>query len=170
MAESETSADEVIIRYTKPEDATEMRKWFEEKKVLQWFPCLDAWEIDDSVQRWVSFYRYRCSLSAEINGKAVGICTLYLQPYRRLMHQCEFGIIVDRNHRGKGIGEKLLRSLMKMAKEKFQIEDLCLQVYYGNPAVRLYERLGFVEYGRQDHWIKEPNGDYIGRIFMQRPL
>jgi putative acetyltransferase len=59
---------------------------------------------------------------------------------------------------------------MKLAKDPFEIELLCLQVYIGNPALRLYERLGFEEYGRQEQWIKEPNGEYVGRIFMQRSI
>lgn len=158
----------VTIRYTLPEDAQAMRQWFEEPGILRWFPCWDPWEIDESVQRWISFSRYRASLTAEMDGKAVGICTLYLQPYRKLVHHCELGIIVSKEMRGKGLGDYLMRSLMKLAKEQFSIEWLSLQVYTDNPAIRLYQRLGFEEYGRQDCWIKELDGSYVGRIYMQR--
>jgi len=59
---------------------------------------------------------------------------------------------------------------MHLAKDKFRIELLHLQVYAENPAVRLYQRLGFTEFGRQNQWIKEIDGTYTGRVFMERFL
>ncbi|HSX04724.1 MAG TPA: GNAT family protein, partial [Rhabdochlamydiaceae bacterium] len=59
--------------------------------------------------------------------------------------------------------------LMKLAKEKFNIELLHLEVYEHNPAVRLYKRLGFKEFGIQRHFIKEDD-KYVGKIYMQRNL
>ncbi|MCB1135625.1 MAG: GNAT family N-acetyltransferase [Chlamydiia bacterium] len=160
----------VTIRYTRMEDARDIRPWFDESEIIRWFPCIDTWEVDDSLHRWVSFCRYRASLSAVCDGKVVGLCTLYLQPYRKLIHHCELGIIVAPSMRGRGVGTALMTELEKLAREQFKIEVLSLQVYYGNPAIRLYERMGFVEYGRQDKWIREPDGEYTGRIFMQKEL
>lgn len=163
------SIDGLKIRLTKQEDAKVMRPWFDDKEILRWFPMLEDKEIDDSVMRWVSFARYDCSLTAEYEGEVCGISTLYLQPYKKLMHQCEFGIIVGPSFRGKGIGSLLLNSLMYMAKTKFNIEILHLQVYGGNPAMRLYKRFGFKEFGRQEGWIKE-EGEFLSRVFMERYL
>lgn len=157
------------IRYTEPGDAVQLREWFKETEILRWFPMADEPEIEDSVHRWISFYRYKCSLTAVLNGLPVGLATLYLQPYRKLAHQCEFGIIVAPGVRGKGVGTKLLNSLFHLAKEQFRIEMIQLQVYTDNPAIHLYKRLGFREFGRQTHWIKD-NGEYVGRIFMERFL
>ena len=58
---------------------------------------------------------------------------------------------------------------MHLAKEKFKIELLHLQVYAENPAMNLYKRFGFKEFGRQESWIKEENR-YVGRVFMERFL
>lgn len=157
------------VRYTEPGDAKYLREWFNEKEILKWFPMADDPEIDDSVQRWVGFYRYKCSLTATMNGVPCGLATLYLQPYRKLAHQCEFGIIVGPGYRNKGVGTFLLKNLMHLAKEHFNIELLQLQVYQDNPAIHLYQRLGFKEFGRQTHWLKD-NGVYVGRIFMERFL
>ena len=44
---------------------------------------------------------------------------------------------------------------MHLAKDQFRIELLHLQVYSENPAIHLYERMGFKEFGRQIAWIKE---------------
>ena len=100
---------------------------------------------------------------------ARGLTTLYLQPYRKLAHQCEFGIIVGEGYRNKGVGNELIKNLINLAKNFFlHIELLHLQVYDGNPATRLYERWGFKEFGRQSHWIKEAPNDYRARVFMER--
>ena len=76
-----------------------------------------------------------------------GLSTLYLQPYRKLAHQCEFGIIVGAGHRNMGVGGDLIKNIMHLGKTHFHIELLHLQVYAENPVIRLYRRCGFREYG-----------------------
>lgn len=168
--EKEAAPDSIEIRYTDLADGSYLKQWLLEPSVGRWFPVYDAPEIDDAVRRWVGFSRYHCSLTALKDGVPCGIATLYLQPYRKLAHQCEFGIIVGQQHRGKGVGTELLKNLMHLAKTKFNIELLHLQVYSENPAIHLYSRLGFVQFGHQDKWIKEIDGTYTGRIFMEKAL
>jgi len=155
------------IRYTEPGDAKYLKEWLMDPQVGRWFPMLDELEIDDAVNRWIGFCRYKCSLTATMNGIPVGLTTLYLQPYRKLAHQCEFGIIVDGEQRNKGIGTHLMKNLIHLAKTNFRIELLHLQVYQDNPAKRLYERFGFTSFGVQTKWIKEPSGEYVAREFME---
>ncbi len=160
----------VGIRFTELSDGKQLGQWLREPGVLRWFPMADDVEIDHAVQHWVGFSRWRCSLTATINGVPVGLATLYLQPYKKLAHQCEFGIIVDPEQRNRGIGGYLIEQLAKLAKENFKIELLHLQVYANNPAIRLYKRLGFTEFGMQKGWIKETDGTYVGRTFMEKYL
>ena len=47
-------------------------------------------------------------------------------------------IATDKNHRGKGIGKKLLQSTIENAEG-----DIALHVDADNPAKKLYEKLGF---------------------------
>lgn len=157
------------VRYTEMSDAVYMKEWFMEPNILRWFPMTEYPEIDDSVNRWLSFSRYKCSLTAMIDGVPCGIATLYIQPYRKLRHQSEFGIIVSGKCRNQGIGSHLLRNLMHLGKTYFNLELLHLQVYSENPAMRLYQRFGFREFGRQTHWIKD-DGIYVARVFMERFL
>jgi putative acetyltransferase len=159
----------IEVRYTEPEDAKYLKSWLMDPSVQFWFPMADEVEIDDAVMRWIAFYRYKCSLTITKEGVPCGIATLYLQPYRRLAHQCEFGIIIGTDYRNMGIGSYLMSSIMHLAKEKFKIELLHLQVYAENPAMKLYKRFGFEEFGRQNAWIKEENR-YVGRVFMERFL
>ncbi len=163
-----TSIEGVEIRYTDLDDGKDLYQWLLEPDIGRWFPMCDEVETEDAVQRWIGFARYKCSLTAVIDNKPVGLTTLYLQPYKKLAHQCEFGIIVSQEHRGKGIGTELMHHLIHLAKTNFKIELLHLQVYGGNPAIRLYERLGFTEFGRQNQWIKEDDGSFTARLFMER--
>lgn len=162
--------DGLSIRYTEPGDAEHVRKWLSDPTVASWFPMDNAAEIEHAAQLWVSFHKVQSSITAIIDNVPVGIATLYLQAYKKLLHQAEFGIIVSPDWRNKGIGTFLIKSLMRLAKEKFHIELLHLQVYAENPAIRLYKRMGFREFGKQTHWIKERDGKYVGRIFMERFL
>lgn len=169
MNQDETLPPGLEIRYTEESDGKYMREWLLDPEISRWFPMANALEVDDAVARWISFYKYKCSLTAVFHGVPCGIATLYLQPYRKLAHQSEFGIIVGKGFRNIGVGGHLLRMLMRLAKEQFHVELLHLQVYAENPAMRLYKRLGFREFGRQNCWIKEEDA-YVGRIFMERFL
>jgi RimJ/RimL family protein N-acetyltransferase len=159
----------VEIRYTEAEDGKYLKQWLMESTTGCWFPMDDEIEVDDAVIRWIAFYQYKCSLTITKDGIPCGLATLYLQPYRKIAHQCEFGIIIGQEYRNQGIGSCLLNAIMHLAKEKFKIELLHLQVYAINPAMNLYKRFGFTEFGRQNTWIKEKDG-YQGRIFMERLL
>jgi putative acetyltransferase len=108
-------------------------------------------------------------LTALWDGVPCGNATLYLQPYKKLAHQCLFAIIVDEKYRGKGVGRKLMIELMERAKNIFKIELLHLEVYEGNPAIHLYRDLGFTQYGVQKHFVKD-NGVYRAKILMQKKL
>ena len=157
------------FRLTVPEDASYLTRWLQEPGVLRWFPMMNQVEIDDAVRIWMNYAKLQAALTAEIDNVSCGMANLYLQPYKKFAHQCLFAIIVDEKFRGKGVGKALLEQLMKHAKDKFSIEILHLEVYDGNPAIHLYERLGFARYGAQNSFIKE-DGTYTAKILMQKYL
>ena len=167
----EGDPEEVDIRYTQESDAAHIKQWLLEPGVLRWFPMYNDLEVEDAAVRWAGFSKFNCSLTAFDVASSVpcGIVTLYLQPYKKVAHHCEFGIIVAGGYRGQGVGSMLLKNAINLAKNKFNIELLSLQVYEENPAIRLYTRFGFKEYGRQTHWIKEDKG-YRARIFMEHHI
>jgi len=157
------------LRYSTLEDGPYLGKWLMEPDTMLSYPMRTETEINDATQRWISFSKFKCSLTATINGEPCGLSTLYLQPYRTLAHQCEFGIIVGNQFRGQGVGGQLIKNILHLGKNYFNIELLHLQVQAHNPAIRLYRRFGFREFGRQTHWLKD-EGIYRGRVFMERFL
>jgi putative acetyltransferase len=158
------------VRYAVEEDGEYWRQWLHEPGVLRWFPMIGENEIEESVNRMKAHCRYRCVLTAVYNGEVAGIAYLNLHPYRKISHHCLITIIVGGKFRGQGIGSTLLEHLDRLAKEGFGLEILHLEVYEGNPAIRLYRRVGYREFGFQSHWIKESEGEYRGKIFMAKNL
>ena len=163
------SKNPLNIRLTHADDAIHLAQWLSKSDILRWFPMYDAREIEDAVRIWISYSRLHAGLTAEWEGSPCGLANLYIQPFKKLKHTCLFSIIVKQEMRGKGVGKALIEQLCTMAKEKFHIEILHLEVYEGNPAKKLYERLGFKEFGFQPKFIKEEKG-YIGKIFMEKCL
>jgi GNAT superfamily N-acetyltransferase len=82
------------------------------------------------------------------DGQAVG---------RRLAARTGEGILlVDiallASHRNRGIGARLIQELMDGCRRDGSA--LCLQVLRGNPALRLYQRMGFIETGADEMYIQ----------------
>ncbi len=157
------------IRFAQKSDGKYLEKWLDES-VLQWFPMCNKAEVADAVNIWMSFTQYRAVLTAEIDKKPVGSALIYLQSYVKLAHQALFAIIIDKDYRGKGVGTTLINELIKIAKERFKLEILHLEVYETNPAIHLYERFGFKKYGVHKKFLKDQNGKYYDKILMQKNI
>jgi RimJ/RimL family protein N-acetyltransferase len=86
---------------------------------------------------------------------------------RRSAHSAEFGITVARAWQCKGLGTEMIRALLAWATRHPTLEKVCLQVFATNPRARaLYQRLGFVEEGRQAGQAKFGPGRYADNIHM----
>lgn len=160
---------ELTIRPSLVEDTRFLAEWLSEPGILKWFPMQDKKEIDDAIRLWMGYIHYGSALTALWNGTPCGCINLYVQFCRKIAHQALFAIIVSKNFRKRGVGTALIQEMERFAKEKFKLEILQLEVYEGNPAISLYEKLGFTSFGIQTHFIKE-NGSYLGKIFMQKLL
>lgn len=157
----------VVIRPSLKEEGKYVKQWLSDPVIIRWFPLYDEREIDDTVQVWEGCQAIGASLTAYRGEEVVGIANLYIQPYEKLAHQCLFCIIVHPDHRNTGVGGALIDELCKLAKEKFHVTILHLEVYKENPAIHLYERKGFIQYGVHQKFIREASG-YIDKIMMEK--
>lgn len=158
-----------VIRFTQRTEFFYLKIWFEEQpSVLPWFPMQTDLEIIESINYWAYFCSLGGGLTYLIDGKVVGMAILNFSYYQKQKHQALISIIVAPKARGKGVGRQLLYALEKLAKTK-GLQQLHLEVYEGNPAIKLYLRSGYKVFGAQNRWTKE-NNSYLGKILMQKEL
>ena len=104
---------------------------------------------------------------AEANGKAVGMANARNRG-GRLHHTAGLGFFVRRAYRGQGIGSEMMMELETQAR-KNGVEVLYLEVYSISPAIELYKRLGYTEYGRLPGGIKY-RGGYVDTVSMYKRI
>ena len=108
---------------------------------------------------------------AFVDGKIVGSAGIErVGIHKKLSHRCDFGIVVDKEYWGLGIGKALTLASIECAK-KAGYEQMELEVVSDNfKAVELYKKVGFVEYGRNPRDFKSRISGYQEVIYMRLEL
>ncbi len=78
-----------------------------------------------------------------------------------------FAVLPD--HRGKGVGTRLLARFAETANRR-GAKQLLLEMRRGNPAERLYRGFGFVQIGERPKYYRQGNGERIDALTFSRPL
>ncbi len=104
-----------------------------------------------------------------IENRLIGICNIdrNFESRKRELHTGIFGISVNKNYRGEGIGYELAKITIEEAKKKIKgLRMVILDVYEPNTAARsLYKKLSFIEAGMipQACFYR---GQYVGKETM----
>ena len=107
---------------------------------------------------------------AEQAGHIVGMLDTSTEKRRRLRHSTAFGLSVHPGWRQRGLGRALVATLVDWAVSNPRLERIELHVHSGNqPAIALYESMGFREQGRRPGAIKYEDGRYMDDVLMWRP-
>ncbi|MFZ0943513.1 MAG: GNAT family N-acetyltransferase [Syntrophobacteraceae bacterium] len=157
------------IRLSVEADMEHWKRWVADPKVLRWFPFSSEEEIDRAARYVFSFLPQQAVLTAECDGQPCGIAGLVLPEFRKIMHQAVFSIIVAESHRNLGVGTLLLETLLARGKALHGLSLILLEVFEGNPARSLYQRMGFVYYGFQPFY-SNMDGQFLGRHLMFKAL
>ena len=84
-----------------------------------------------------------------IDGEIVCVSDMSTGKRKRMRHAGEINISVQKKYWNHGIGRTVLSELIKWGKEIRKLRKINLDVKEGNdPAIHLYESLGFQEEGR----------------------
>lgn len=76
------------------------------------------------------------------------------------------GIAISKDYRGRGLGEFLLRSIIKMAILKFKPKNIYLRVFSDNKIAKsLYKKVGFRKIAHFPSWTLH-KGKYVGHDYM----
>ncbi len=156
------------IRYSTLEDLSYLQEWFKGPKAFDDFP-FNPKESDDMLKNWIGFSKFKASLTGTIRDIPAAIGTLFLMPYRKVAHHCSFYLIVEAKHRRKGIGESMVKNLLHLAKTKFRLESVHAEIYEGSPILSVLKKLQFVEFVRQENYVKV-DGKYKARILLEYEL
>ncbi len=78
-------------------------------------------------------------------------------------------IAVTPEHRRQGLAEILIGQLFASARER-GVRKIFLEMRRGNPAVFLYEKLGFQPIGERSNYYKTQGGDRIDAITFGREI
>lgn len=110
----------------------------------------------------------RYVLGAEVDGHIVGIIHLGGVGGPRMRHVAHFGMMVRDDYAGRGIGTQLVAAMLDLADNWLGFHRIELEVMVDNaPAVRLYEKMGFVREGiKRDLVLRE--GRYVDGYMMAR--
>jgi len=102
------------------------------------------------------------SIIAVDDGQTVGM--LHIEVSRHGFG--EFGMLVDRDWRGRGVGSALVQAAISRARGQ-GLHKLCLEVFAHNTAaIALYRKSGFVEEGRRTGQYRRASGELWDSIVM----
>jgi len=109
-------------------------------------------------------------LVAEANDEVIGNLEIHLSRHPLTFHTADIStVVVNPRFKRKGIATKMIETALKIAKER-KIEIVKIDVEAKNtPAVKLYLKAGFKEYGRLERGIIR-KGEYDDLILLKKDL
>lgn len=153
------------IRFTEMNDLEFLRKWCSYEGACDDFP-FGFEEMEDALKNWIGFSKFKASLTGTLQNVPCAIGTLFLMPYKKVAHHCSFYLMVDPEHRRKGIGLAMVRNLIHLAKTRFRLEAMHAELYEPSLLMPLLETLGFEVFARQDNFV-HVDGCKRPRILME---
>jgi ribosomal protein S18 acetylase RimI-like enzyme len=134
-----------------------------EKKYLAWTAAPSRWETRTFVIR--NIRHGNPQLVAMDDGVVVGWCDITRNTRPTKAHCGLLGMGLLPEHRGKGIGTRLMTEIMERAGAR-GLHRVELEVFEENSAaIALYRKFGFKEEGRKAHAVMI-DGKYINALAM----
>ncbi|ALE01006.1 MULTISPECIES: GNAT family N-acetyltransferase [Pseudomonas] len=105
------------------------------------------------------------------DGLLLGVAGLCVETRKKARHKSTlFGMYVPLAHRNRGIGSRLVRSVLDHARTRPKLLVVQLTVTQGNAeAVGLYERMGFVTFGIEPLAVAVGTG-FVAKVHMWKDL
>ena len=160
----------VTVRHARPGDAAALVALAEAvgSEPEGWLISERRWRSAGDERRYLKAVRRHPDAAvfvAEIGGELVGRLSISRDPHPASRHVADLGLMVAASARRRGIGWALLEQAVAWARGS-DVHKLELHVFpHNEPAIRLYERFGFVREGyRRQHFRR--GGTYVDAILM----
>ena len=140
-----------------PEDGRITLKWRNNPAIYKWCRQNDVlhpemhkrWYENQYVDKTMSMYMIENGSEAP-----VGVCGL--TSIDLINSRAEFSLYIGPEHHKQGYGEAALRELLKKGFLTFGLNSIWGESFDGNPAVTMFERVGFKHEGtRRDFYMRE---------------
>ena len=162
----------VVIRSASEADAEQLLRNINE------IGAEEVWILTDSVawdpireREWIRGFDGKNSVLyvAEADGLIVGQVDARMSSFAKARHVANLGIAIVKSHRGMGIGRVLIERALAWMKER-GVEKATLEVFSTNePAITLYEKMGFSVEGARRRQFKI-RGQYVDDVQMAKWL
>ncbi len=164
---------EIILRNARPDEAQMLIDYLKIVTGETRFLMCGPEEIQYTAEQEENFIREhndssdKLLLLAFVDGEYAGNCSFQGKSgNRREAHRVGIGIALFQKYTGQGLGKLMLKKLLEEAR-KNGYEQAELTLVDGNTrAYRLYESVGFKEYGRLPRANKYADGSYADDICM----
>jgi RimJ/RimL family protein N-acetyltransferase len=138
-----------------------------------WLLADAAWRSVPDERRYLRALRRHPDgtvLVAGVEGEVVGCLRISRDPNPSSRHVADLGLMVALGHRRTGIGGALLVAAEQWARAA-GIAKLELHVFpYNEPAIALYEKVGYVREGHRRAHYRRPDGCFVDAILMAKFL
>ncbi|MBQ6536554.1 MAG: GNAT family N-acetyltransferase, partial [Firmicutes bacterium] len=91
-------------------------------------------------------------------------------PKDKVKHRADFGISIERAYWGKGMGWQLTQACIECARKAGYLQVELEAVGDNAAALRLYEKCGFREYGRNPKGFRTRDGRWQELVLMRLEL
>jgi len=143
----------VRLRRVDPaKDLDDRYRWMNDPEVLKYLGMRPARLSRDEVKSYLEQCSKSGSEIAEFaietkDSRHIGGCTL--RGFNHTARSAELGIAIgEADYRGKGYGTEIIRLMVQVAFDEFNLNRVWLNVYESNIAgMRAYEKAGFVKEG-----------------------
>lgn len=166
----------ITFRYPHSEDAEEMMHYINQFVEEDEFLLINEKQTLEQEQKWLeSVIENMCEarqvlIFVEQEGKIVASAHVIANQYKS-SHVGAFGISVAKEYRGQGIGELLMQEIMKQASEFLGIKVIELTCFANNEkALKLYKKLGFVEFGRLPKGMIYKGKEFKDKVYMWKEI
>ena len=110
-------------------------------------------------------------LFVEADGEMIGDAIISPLPLDTEAHVGHFGIMLKERFTGIGIGTRLMRRMLLLAKHDTRFSIIDSAYFAGNRrSMLLHKKLGFREYGRLPNGERLKSGEYGGRVFVYKAI
>jgi RimJ/RimL family protein N-acetyltransferase len=151
----------IAIRPAEPADAADLVALASEvgREPGDYLLTTDTWRSVSDERRYLRAVRRHADAAVFValdGDEIVGRLSVARDPHPASAHVADIGLIVAESHRRRGIGRLLLDTAVAWARGS-GIRKLELHVFpWNGPAIRLYERFGFVREGhRRAHYRRD---------------